>query len=127
MLPPDAVATSFAVLFLRRQFKRRLTPLTKGGGFLTRGLPADATEKQIARAVELDVDRGLRAVPDLLKALRSSILARRKAAALSLAKISGEDFGFHPYREPSESAESIKAAERWWLTKGRRGLDAGRK
>ena len=124
-IPVNAVATSFAVLFLRRQFQRRLTPVTQGGGFLTRGLPDDATDEQIARAVELDVGRGLRAVPDLLKALRSSILSRRKAAALSLAKISGKDFGFHPYREPSESVEAVKAAERWWLTEGRKGLDGG--
>ena len=122
VLPRDPVATSFAVLFLRRKFQRRLGPITKGGGYLTRGLPEGATEKQIARAVELDVDRGARAVPDLLKALRSPILARRKAAVLGLSKISGEDFGLDPLADPSASSDAIKAAERWWLTKGRRGL-----
>jgi hypothetical protein len=116
---PDPVSTAFAVLFLRRKFQRSLGPVTDPGGYLTRGLPATATEAEVARAVELDVGRGLRAVPDLLVSMRSELLPQRKAAAIAIERITGQDFGYSPYRDEAENAEAIKSAERWWLTEGR--------
>jgi hypothetical protein len=114
--------TAFAVLFLRRKFQRIAGPITPRSGLLTRGLPDDASDEQIARAVQLDVARGLRAVPDLLRAMHAPVLAQRKAAALALVAIAGHDFGFLPYRDAEANADAIRAAEKWWLSEGRKRL-----
>ena len=117
--PVDPVSTSFAILFLRRKFKRQPTGAVTPQGIRARYLPAQATPKQVTQSVELEVARGLNAVPDLLKVLRSKIQARRKAAALALNKLSGKSLPYDPYRNPAESEEAICVAERWWMTKGR--------
>ena len=48
--------------------------------------------------------------------MRSGIVAQRRVAALALLRLSEQDFGYEPYRRPEESANAIKAAERWWLS-----------
>ncbi|MHC4814970.1 MAG: prenyltransferase/squalene oxidase repeat-containing protein [Planctomycetota bacterium] len=109
--PGSPVDTAFAVLFLRRKFKKVLpkTYLT----VLTLGV--QATDPEIQKTAERAVKRGLAAVPDVLKAMRSDVLPRRKAAALAIHGISGKDFGYDPVKAAEDSAPAIKAAEVWWL------------
>ncbi len=109
--PGSPVDTAFAILFLRRQFKKVLpkTHLT----VLTLGV--QATEAGIQSAAQRAIKRGLAAVPDVLKAMRSDILPRRRAAGLAILGISGKDFGYDPMKAVADSADSIKAAELWWL------------
>lgn len=105
------VDTAFAILFLRRKFKKVLpkTHLT----ILT--LSVQATEEDIESAAARAIQRGMAAVPDVLKCLRSDVLPQRQAAARVLAKLAGKDFGFDPRKAVAESADAIKAAELWWL------------
>ena len=74
-----------------------------------------ATEAGIQSAAQRAIKRGLAAVPDVLKAMRSDILPRRRAAGLAILGISGKDFGYDPMKAVADSADSIKAAELWWL------------
>lgn len=116
----EPVGTAFAVLFLRRGFRRTLAPITPGGGVSARTLPVGADERRIDSAVAHEVARGLAAVPDLLRALRSPLPARRRAAARALARIAGRDFGYEPDAPVVSRAAAAKRAERWWLTEGRK-------
>lgn len=113
------VSTAFAILFLRRRFQRVVSVVTPNG-VKALYLPADATKRQIDESVRLEVARGMQAVPDLLRAMRSKVPARRWVAAAALRQIAGRDFGYDPYRDQAASAESIRAAERWWLTEASR-------
>lgn len=111
----QAVDTAFAILFLRKKFKKTLeNPITPGGGNPVSGLGAQATDAEIERAVAYDGLRGKQAVPGLLTALRSHFLPQRKAAILVLFKLSGDDFGYQPYVDPGKQSEAIARAEEWW-------------
>ncbi len=115
----DPTATAFAVLFLRRSFQRTLgRPVTGGFSYLCHALPEQATDAQVQRAVETDVKRGLSAVPDLLKGMRSSIAVRRRGCSLAISKISGKDFGFQAESSSDMNSQALRRAERWWLTEG---------
>ena len=117
----DALQTSFAILFLRRKFRRYAQIVETGGGAgLSLTLEKGATDKKIAETVGLEISRGLKAVPDLLRCMRSEVVAQRRVAALALLRLSEKDFGYEPYRRPEESAKAIKAAERWWLSMSRK-------
>ena len=110
------VDTAFAVLFLRRAFRRSLEhPVTPGPGYFCLSLPIDASPEEIDRAARNDFGRGVKAIPDLLECMRGSAMARRKAAAMAIFKIAGEDFGYHPYRSAEDNAEALRAIELWWL------------
>lgn len=45
----------------------------------------------------------------------SDALTRQKAAALAIQGINNKDFGYDPTEAIADSADSIKAAELWWL------------
>lgn len=114
------VDTAFAVLFLRRKFQKVLTPpLTGVRGF--GALTDNSNKSEIERVAKGVAARGREAIPEVLKTLRSRMVTRRKAAALALAKLSGEAFDYQPERLPDESGDAIKAAELWWLKEGRSG------
>jgi hypothetical protein len=118
------ITTAFAVLFLRRSFQRTLTgPITPSRNVLARALPAQANDKLIAATIRLEISRGYRGVPDLILAMRSPILARRKVAAKALPAITNRFRSYSPYHTPAQSADLIKGAERWWLREGRKRLD----
>ncbi len=74
-----------------------------------------ATDPEIQSAAQRAVHRGLPAVPDVLKAMRSEILPQRKAAALAIRELAGKEFGYDPVKTAGDSGEAIKAAELWWL------------
>lgn len=112
-----AVDTAFAVLFLRRAFQAELGPrgpTTPGPTKLCHQLDADADDATIRRAVALDVARGDAAVPDLIAALKDGIGARRRAAAIAVLQIAGQDFRYHPARSDEQNAEAIRRIEGWW-------------
>jgi len=118
----DLNNTAFAVLFLRRKFQKNLTgPLTPAGS-LTRDLAAQSGDAAVAATVAREVARGYHAVPDLILAMRSPILARRKVAAKALPRITGRFLSFSPYRTVEQSAAVIREAEAWWLREGRKKL-----
>lgn len=109
------IDTAFAVLFLRKKFKKSAEgPITLGGGTPVRGLTAQSTDEEIERAVTFDALRAKQAVPDLLAALASNVLAQRKAAIRALFKIAGDDFGYQPYLAPEKQVEALDRAAAWW-------------
>jgi len=118
----DPISTAFAILFLRRKFQRLLGPVTQGSGYAVRSLPEQASDAEIRSAVALARKRGLRAVPELLTAMHGNVTSRRRAAALALVEISGKDFGYDPYAGPDDNEVAMLAAERWWMTEGRKRL-----
>ncbi len=110
------VDSAFAVLFLRRAFRRSLDhPVTPGPGYSCLTLPIGASQDEIEQAARNDTGRGSKAVPDLLICMRGNILARRKAAAMAIVKITSEDFGYHPYRSAEDNSLALRAIEGWWL------------
>ncbi len=122
----NPVNTAFAVLFLRRKFKKLLAPTTPGGGIRVAHLGPQATPERVQDAVAAEVRRGVRVVPDLIKSLHSSIQVRRKAALRALIRITGKDFGYNPHQPPANNADALKRVELWWL-KNRRGISPGKK
>jgi hypothetical protein len=116
----SAIDTAFAVLFLRRSFRADLGaptdgPVTPGPSRGCRELAADADEAGVRAAVAYELARGRTAIPDLLAAMRRGHEPARRAAALALMRLSGEDFGYHPARTAEQNAEALRRAERWWL------------
>lgn len=111
--PGSPVDTAFAVLFLRRHFQKELP--RRYVRILT--LTEQSRLSEIQAAAQRAIKRGEAALEDVIKALRSEVGARRQAAAIALAKLSGKDFGFDPSLPPSRSAEVLKAVELWWLRK----------
>lgn len=118
----DVINTSFAVLFLRRRFQKTLTGPTTPDGALTRDLPAQSGDAAVAATVAREVARGYHAVPDLILAMRSPILVRRKVVAKALPRITGRFLSYSPYRSLKESEAVIREAEAWWLREGRKKL-----
>lgn len=120
----DDIQTSFAILFLRRRFQRTLgTVVTSGKYIRPLYLPEKATAKQITASAKGAVARGYKAVPELIKALRSSYLSRRRAAALALIQITGRFEDLSPYVRPEDNAEALHDIEAWWMREGRKKLD----
>ena len=126
-LPPapiDPVLTSFAVLFLRRRFQRSLTAATTSGSWIRAlYLPENASKKQIEASVHGEVGRGYKAVPDLIKALRSQHVSRRVAAVKALTQITGRFEELSPYRKPADNTELLDNIESWWMLEGRKKLE----
>jgi len=113
----DSVSTSFAVLFLRRKFKKSLKPgpVTIGGGIPVYLLPDNATKEQVRAAVQAAVSRGVDALPQVLRALRSESGIRRAAGARALIRIAGGDFGYNPHRSPEQNRQAVQQAELWYF------------
>jgi len=119
----DPVITSFAILFLRRRFQRSLTTATTSGSQIRAlYLPENASKKQIEASVKGEVARGYKAVPGLIKALRSQFVSRRRAAAKALIEITGRFEELSPYRKPAENAELLDSIEAWWMRTGQKKL-----
>lgn len=108
------VATSFAVLFLRRNFQKVAGPITPSIVTLPSIGPHSKPKDVAACAAELE-RRGKEALPDVLRALRSDIENQRRAAATALLAIAGQDFGYDPARDAEGNREVIKKAELWYL------------
>ena len=71
--------------------------------------------------VERELAKGINVVPNMLKQMRSKVVARRKAAVKVVFRLSGNDFGFNPYGDEERNREALKAAELWWLKSRRSG------
>src|SRR5262245_59146665 len=70
-----AVDTAFAILFLRRKFKKTLeAPITPSSTAPVSGLSAQSSDADFARAVTFDKMRGKLAVPELIGCLRSRVV-----------------------------------------------------
>ena len=120
MMPSTAksqpVDTAFAILFLRKKFRKLAGPITQAGSTPVRNLTEQATDAEITHAVNYDALRAKQAVPELLLALRSKVLPQRKAAILALFKIAGDDFDYQPYVDPAKQETALERAETWWST-----------
>ncbi len=110
----NGVPTAFAVLFLRRRFQKELGPITPHVVLLVNVGPM-SKQKEVDECTDELVRRGKEAMPDILKALRSDIAPRRRAAAAALAKVAGDGFGIDPALEPDANAEALRRAELWHL------------
>lgn len=110
----DLVSTSFAVLFLRRKFQKVAGPITQHVVVFANLGPKSKPEDVDACAKGL-VARGKAALPEVFHALRSEIGSQRQAAALALAAIAGQDFGYDPARDAQQNRDAIHAAELWHL------------
>ena len=124
---PDLVSTSFAVLFLQRKFQKLMAPITPGGGIGIAQLNDNSSDADIDKVVERELAKGIHVVPNMLKEMRSKVVARRKAAVKVLFRLSGSDFGYSPYRDEEQNRDALKAAELWWLKNrgSRRGRRSG--
>ena len=122
---PDLVSTSFAVLFLQRKFQKVMAPITPGGGIGISQLDDNSSEADINKVVERELAKGIHVVPNMLKEMRSKVVARRKAAVKVVSRLSGNDFGFNPYGDEERNREALKAAELWWLKSRRSGGRGG--
>ena len=113
------IDTAFAVLFLRRSFRKEAGPLpvpvTGSRGTTLLMLEDNSTGQDVHRCAEGLVRRGKRAMPDILKALRSEVGPRRRAAALAMALIAKTDFGFDADSSLEENREALHEAELWYL------------
>ena len=110
----DAVPTAFAVLFLRRKFRKDVGPTTPHVVRLVNLGPHSQQRDVDACAAQL-VARGKEALPDVLGALRSDVVPQRRAAATALRELAGEAFGYDPEQGVAANREAIKAAELWFL------------
>ena len=111
----DSVSTAFAVLFLRRKFQKVLPAVTPGGGMSIVQLGDNSTSEEIDEVVQSTVVRGRDALPQVLRALRSTVKNQRVAAGKALAAIAGEDFVYDPQVPAEKSQEAVKKAELWRL------------
>ncbi|HEX5052926.1 MAG TPA: prenyltransferase/squalene oxidase repeat-containing protein [Planctomycetota bacterium] len=110
----DSVPTAFAVLFLRRRFQKVSDPITPHIVGLVNIGPASKQQDLEACRAEL-VRRGMEAMPELLWALRSDVVQKRRAAAAALAQIAGESFGYDPACEHAVNRRAVRSAELWYL------------
>jgi hypothetical protein len=111
----DSVSTSFAILFLRRQFKKVVGPITPSRSVAITQLTPQSSKDVVEGAVKSVVARGRSALPGVLRALRSTIKIQRIAGARALIGITGKDFGFNPHVSPEKSKSAVTKAELWWL------------
>jgi hypothetical protein len=110
----DFLSTSFAVLFLRRKFQKVAGPITPHVVTLPSIGPHSKPHDVEDCAQEL-VRRGMAAVPDVLRALRSEIANQRCSAAAALREIARQDFGYDPAKDVEQNREALKQAELWYL------------
>ncbi len=111
----DPVVTAFAVLFLRRAFRKVAGPITGPRAPALPQLDEQATAADVAACAAHLVSRGVAVLPEVLKALWSDVRPRRQAAARALRGIAGDDFGYVAEREPDQNRDAIRRAELWYL------------
>ena len=109
------IDTAFAVLFLRRSFRKIAGPVTGPRTIVLAMLDSDSTGSQVHQCAKGLVVRGKLAMVDILKAMRSEVPPRRRAAAMALALIAGSDFGFDPKLAAEHNREALRKAELWYL------------
>ena len=113
------IDTAFAVLFLRRSFRKEAGPLpapvTGSRGTALSMLDDNSSGRQVHQCAEGLVRRGKRAMPEILKALRSQVGPRRRAAAMAMGLIAKTDFGFDPDSSVEANREALHKAELWYL------------
>jgi hypothetical protein len=63
------------------------------------------------------VQRGKAALPDVVKGLRSEVVAQRRAAAKALLGLAGSSFDFDPEQDRDSDAAraAVRRAELWVL------------
>ena len=110
----DAVPTSFAILFLRRKFQKQAGPITQQVVRLVNIGPR-SKQKDVELCARQLVARGKEAMVDVVKALRSEIEPRRRAAALALEGITGDRFGYDPSAGREANRRAVRRAELWFL------------
>lgn len=111
----DSVPTSFAILFLRRKFQKEIGgPLTENIVRLVNIGPA-SKQQAIDECARQLVKQGKKAVPDILKALRSDVAPKRQAASKAFQEIAGDTFGFNPKLDRDANRSAIRRAELWYL------------
>lgn len=110
----DSVPTSFAILFLRRQFQKQSRPITPrivrlvNIGPFSKQKDIDACVKNLAR-------RGKAAMPDVLNAMRSDVEPQRQVAKQALLAITGDDFGYDEAKDRDANRRAIRDATKWYL------------
>ncbi len=109
--PGSPVDTAFAMLFLRRKFQKVQEP----SYVKLQSLGIQSSRQDVTLAVSHLLRQGKQTIPEVLKALRSPVTNRRRAAALALQEFAGGVFGYDPELPPTESAAAIKLAEQWWF------------
>ena len=110
----DPVATSFAILFLRRKFQKLAGPITQHVVKLV-NLGPHSQDKDVQACADQLAAQGKAALPEVLKALRSTIEPQRRAAAGALGQIAGETFGYDPKKGADGNLDAVRAAELWYL------------
>jgi hypothetical protein len=109
-----SVPTAFAVLFLRRKFQKAAGPITPRVVTLD-VLAARSKPDEIAACSAELVRRGKEALPEVLRALRSDVEPRRRAAATALAQIAGDAFGYDAAHDAEHNRDAVRKAELWYL------------
>jgi hypothetical protein len=109
------VATAFAILFLRRKFQKVTGPVTPTRAPGLAQLDAQAALADVQACADGLVARGKGAMLEVLTALRSDVAPRRRAAALALRTIAGQDFGYDPDATEAANQLPLREAEKWWL------------
>lgn len=110
----DCVSTSFAVLFLRRKFRKFAGPVTERIVRLVNIGPqsGQADVDECARQLAAQGVEGMRVVT---RAMRSDVLPQRRVAAQALQAIAGEQFGFDPDKGRDDNRAAVRRAELWYL------------
>jgi hypothetical protein len=106
--------TAFAILFLRRGFRKVPGAVTVRVPMLI-NLTAQSSPDDVSKCGEALGMRGKAAMPEVLTALRDELPQRRRAAAIALQAISGQGFGLDAARTPAENEEALRRAELWYL------------
>lgn len=106
--------TAFAILFLRRGFRKVPGAVTVRVPMLV-NLTAQSNVDDVKQCGEALGKRGKAALPEVLAALRDALPQRRRAALVALQAISGQDFGIDAARAPEANEESLRRAELWYL------------
>lgn len=109
------VDTAFAVLFLRRKFQKTAGPTTGARTVVLPALTAQSGDAEVRECAAGLVRRGKSALRDVLLALRDPLVPRRRAAALALHALAGEDFGYDPERPADANEDALRRAELWYL------------
>ena len=114
---PDPVSSAFAVLFLRKAFRRELDqptgPTSKVAEDPLEALEKGASAEVVEKAVALLVLRGRAGAAEAVRGLGSGTPLRRRAALQALVRLAGGDFGYHPYRSPPHNKAAIQRAKDW--------------
>ena len=110
----DAVPTSFAILFLRRKFQKKAGPITQRVVRIVNIGPR-SKPKDIEECAEQLIQRGKKAMPEVIDALRSEIETQRQAAALALEGIVGHRYGFDPKADREANRGAVRKVELWFL------------